>query len=138
MDGGSSPAREGSAGALSEGTFSQVLLQTFVSPLVQCVLCVCSPLALLLPLLLECSHRRERGPSFSRGRSVCAGLCWLLARVRCCWQKKKVVVSLHQRKLLLQGRSEERGGVVCVFLSKSAISLSWDMEIAAGKGSGAS
>lgn len=95
VDGGSSPAREGSAeGAglelsLSEGTFSQVLLQTFVFPLVQCVLCVCSPLALLLPCCWSAPTGGKGAlPPSSCASSVCAGLCWLVARVRCCWQKK--------------------------------------------------
>lgn len=63
---------------------------------------------------------------------VCVG-SWHVSDVA---GRKKVVVSLHQRKLLLQGRPEEHGGLL--FLSKSAISVYWDMEIAAGKGSGTS
>lgn len=77
------------AGALSEGTFSQVLLQTFVFPPgAMCAVCVLSS-GPAPALLLECSHGRERSSSSSRGTSVCAGLCWLVARVRCCWQKKR-------------------------------------------------
>lgn len=42
---------------------------------------------------------------------VCVG-SWHVSDVA---GRKKVVVSLQQRKLLLQGRSEEHSGVVCCF-----------------------
>lgn len=92
MEGPAQPGRTvlGALGwsSLSKGTFSQVLLQKFVFlPGAMCAVCVLSS-GPAPALLLECSHGRERGPSFSRGTSVCAGLCWLMARVRCCWQKK--------------------------------------------------
>lgn len=112
------PSREGQcwgrwAGALSLKVLSlKFCCKNLCPPLVQCVLCVCSPLALLLPCCWS-APTGGKGALPSPVEHLCVLVCvgsWHVSDVA---GRKKAVVSLHQRKLLLQGRPEERGGVVC-------------------------